>query len=180
MKKKHQVDPEIMSGSTVAKFIRATEFAGLLERELDNTTLLRTYKEEVTEIITKRNLHKAQLNIFGEGYAHEPARLLHGMLVSVLNRFAECWDMIYDEGLRKVLSEIPKDSTNFDSIFMSRIEGHQAKKLVPQLKDMRRSYLNYMAGAAEMIHRAFIRGGLLTNATIRDPSVSDCLKPFTK
>ena len=172
-----KIRPEYLSGSTAVKIIRATKFALQMEEELrGNINLERYYRDQFAILLERHSIEKGPLLLFGVTYRAEPARLLHGMLATVLARFAACWEAIYDEHVRNVLENIP-DSVNFDATFGSTINDPDAKQVIDDLQTKRRSYLRYMAAAADMIDRAFPRGRLWSQQTISN-RFSASLEPF--
>jgi hypothetical protein len=79
--------------------------------------LLKYYQNELNRVMKTHAIKEAPLLLFGSSYQTKPARLLHGLIATVLSRFAACWTAIYNEDVRSVLREIPKEQTNIDATF---------------------------------------------------------------
>jgi len=173
-----ELGPRYLAGSSTLKIIRATKFAAEMDDELGRSPALRTfYQDVVDKVLKKHELEKGALLLFGDAYKTEPARLLHAMLATVLSRFAACWTAIYDENVRAALRAIPKSHANFDATFPACIEDAKAHQKVRDLQSKRRSYLKYMAAAADLIERVFPRGRLWLKQPVHH-ELLPCLRPF--
>jgi hypothetical protein len=170
--------PNYLQASTAIKIMRSTRFAIRFEEEIKEKPRLEShYKEVLADILKRNGLELGPLLLFGENYTTEPARLAHGLLSAVLSRFATCWERLYDSHVRYSLDAVPKEKTNFDARFRAAIKDTGAAAVVDELIELRKSYLRYMAAAAEAIDGVFPKGRLGTYHTV--PSwLSETLRPF--
>jgi hypothetical protein len=165
--------------ATVNKMIRLTRFADELERICrTNSVLASQYEQEIAQALVESELSIAPLLLFGNHYSTRAARLLHGLLMSVLSRFVACWRLIYDPHVRSVLEGLPKH-INFESSFSQQSLTGTSGEVVSELKQRRDSYRKYMAATATVIQLIFIRGRVWGNAFATVPGwVGSALTPF--
>ncbi len=158
--------------------MEATRFAFELDKALTANEPLKSYLSEViSEILARRKIDRGALLLFGGRCATDEARLLHGLLVSVLARFANCWEHIYDPTVREALQKVPVEQVNFDGLFSKRFGDKQVERSVRRLIELRSAYWKYMGASAEVLDRVFPKGRVWSGFTV--PGwVSSVLQPF--
>jgi hypothetical protein len=155
--------------ATVIKLMRTVWFAQELERECrTNAALATTYTQKLHKILSDFQIKEDRIILFGTHYTTTPGRLLHGLIMSVLSRFSQCWEKVYDPHVRDVLEHLPKD-LNFDSLFEQPLpDDDDAREVVTELKQLRSSYRRYMAATARALKLVFARGRVGTKQTTPD------------
>lgn len=165
--------------ATLTKIARAVRFAAELDREcLENAGLATHCEADIQEALDRYTVQRKPLLLFGTHYETVPARLLHGLLMSVLARFVMCWEQIYDPSVREALASVPRN-LNFESKFPQEVPGNQAQQVLQELQERRASYRRYMAATAEVLIELFPRGRVWSKGTV--PTwVAKAVEPFVK
>jgi hypothetical protein len=172
------VDPHFVRAATVIKIMRTLRFAVEIEREaLQNPANGEEYAEKMNDILKECNIKKRTVRLYGAHYKSPAGQTLHGLLISVLARFSDCWEKLYDPRTRAVLETLPKE-LNFESRFEQELPDTESREVVGDLLDLRDSYRRYMAAAARSLH-VFVRGRLWVKGNT--PGwLGDAFKPFEK
>jgi hypothetical protein len=175
-----QLHRKYIRAATVNKMMRSLRFAEELERVCCKNKGLSDYFETAIDATLKaHSITRAALLQFGATeYESSPARLLHGLLMSVLARFSACWEQIYNPHVRLVLSELPK-TVNLESPFPQNISGARERAVVTELQQRRDSYRRYMSATAVVLRDVFPRGRTWALATVPQ-WVEEALTPFIR
>ena len=150
---------------------RKPDSAALKSPDLDSH-----YVEVIAHAMQVSGVGEVPLLPFGVSRSKKSAKLLQGLLMSVLSRYADCWRMLYDGNTRKVLDNIPA-AVNPESPFPQPVATPEQGLLLSELQQRRSSYRRYMRATAMALQTVFPKGRVWKNATV--PTwVSQALEPF--
>ena len=142
------INKEKICSSNSLKIFRCTLFPYELDEELKNNPKTRNhFDKKYSEILDKHQIQPFKLLRYGENYQTNPARLFHGSIIKLLNRYLDCWNDLYTSSVQQILKTIPKEKTNFDSRWIKKID----QPIVENLIKKRKGYLVNMAAVAELI-----------------------------